>query len=560
MESECLSNSTQSIRSGKEHANPQSFAYFSFLFAVHVVGIITFLLGAVPPLLVKDHGGVFTILIIVSGSTAVLASGILILASLLLPSWINDIHYTILKTTGSFSEIVLPFSFGALVGDWEAGGSVDGEVVGVGFCWLRGLGGLMWGSGGVFCWWEYGVCGVVGGVWVDLVLVVAFGVRGRRCVGSGLCLSLGMVVGVVWSCVFVQLCLSGGVVVLRCEEGWACGGRGGGVWGVVLCGMSGVGSWRGLGGVFVGVGSGVCVGWRWGVVGDLDWEGAGGCCVGVWLGGVWSGLGVVLGLWVVCWAGGIVYGVCLRGVVFRMVCVGGVGRLMGGDCGGCFGVGVGGGILGVGGSVELSCWVFDCGGDGLCCVVRGVCGDWLGGVMVVVFSVFGGCEGFREHRGEDGFDYCWCGGLTVMVLSGWVFGGWVGVGGAVGFVGVVGWRGCFGFGGLGFGRVVVGFVGDDGWGVWGVGSFVVVWCVGGGGGLWGWVGVWDVCVGLKGKWVVGGCLGWGAVFEMFGEGRGRGGGGLGWVVGYRAGVVGVLLGGYVILMVGCCMCVGVGWG
>ncbi|GJT35934.1 hypothetical protein Tco_0926353 [Tanacetum coccineum] len=112
MESECLSDSTQSVRSP---ANPQSFAYFSFLLAVHVVGIITFLLGAVPPLLVKDHGGFFTILIIVSGSTAVLVSGILILASLLLPSWINDIHYTILKTTGSFSEIVLPFSFGALV-------------------------------------------------------------------------------------------------------------------------------------------------------------------------------------------------------------------------------------------------------------------------------------------------------------------------------------------------------------------------------------------------------------------------------------------------------------
>ncbi|GKC97969.1 hypothetical protein Tco_1168244, partial [Tanacetum coccineum] len=92
-----------------------SFAYFSVLFAVHVVGIMTFLLGAVPPLLLKDHGGVFMIMTIVSGSMAVLASGILILASLLLQSWMKDIHYTILKTTGSFSEIVLPFSFGALV-------------------------------------------------------------------------------------------------------------------------------------------------------------------------------------------------------------------------------------------------------------------------------------------------------------------------------------------------------------------------------------------------------------------------------------------------------------
>ncbi|GJY35342.1 ribonuclease H-like domain-containing protein [Tanacetum coccineum] len=96
-------------------AYPSSFAYFSVLFAVHVVGIMTFLLGAVPPLLLKYHGGVFTIMTIVSGSTIVLASGILILANLLLPSWIKDVHYTLLKTTGSISEIALPFSLGALV-------------------------------------------------------------------------------------------------------------------------------------------------------------------------------------------------------------------------------------------------------------------------------------------------------------------------------------------------------------------------------------------------------------------------------------------------------------
>nr|GEY61961.1 hypothetical protein [Tanacetum cinerariifolium] len=36
----------------------RSFAYFSFLFSVYVVSIITFILGAVPPLLAIDHGGV----------------------------------------------------------------------------------------------------------------------------------------------------------------------------------------------------------------------------------------------------------------------------------------------------------------------------------------------------------------------------------------------------------------------------------------------------------------------------------------------------------------------
>ncbi|GJR66843.1 hypothetical protein Tco_0012908 [Tanacetum coccineum] len=101
--------------SGNENKQAWSFAYFSVLFAVHVVGIMTFLLGAVPPLLLKYHGGVFTIMTIVSGSTIVLASGILILANLLLPSWIKDVHYTLLKTTGSISEIALPFSLGALV-------------------------------------------------------------------------------------------------------------------------------------------------------------------------------------------------------------------------------------------------------------------------------------------------------------------------------------------------------------------------------------------------------------------------------------------------------------
>ncbi|GJT29108.1 hypothetical protein Tco_0909383 [Tanacetum coccineum] len=86
----------------------KSFAYFSVLFAVHVVGIMTFLLGAFPPLLLKDPGGVFTIMTIVSGSMAVLASGILILANLLLPSWIKDVHYTLPKTMGSISKIALP--------------------------------------------------------------------------------------------------------------------------------------------------------------------------------------------------------------------------------------------------------------------------------------------------------------------------------------------------------------------------------------------------------------------------------------------------------------------
>ncbi|GJU94219.1 hypothetical protein Tco_1318975 [Tanacetum coccineum] len=116
------SASTQSIRSGKvaaEPANPQSFAYFMFLYAM--AGIVTFELGAVRPLLrqnpslFKDHGGVFTIMTIVSGSMAVLASVILILASLLLQSWMKDIHYTILKAIGSFSAIFVPFSLGAVV-------------------------------------------------------------------------------------------------------------------------------------------------------------------------------------------------------------------------------------------------------------------------------------------------------------------------------------------------------------------------------------------------------------------------------------------------------------
>ncbi|GJX33621.1 hypothetical protein Tco_0243476 [Tanacetum coccineum] len=46
---------------------------------------------------------------------AVLASGILILASLLLQSSMKNIHYTILKTIGSFSAIVAPFSLGVVV-------------------------------------------------------------------------------------------------------------------------------------------------------------------------------------------------------------------------------------------------------------------------------------------------------------------------------------------------------------------------------------------------------------------------------------------------------------
>ncbi|GJW94054.1 hypothetical protein Tco_0173726 [Tanacetum coccineum] len=45
----------------------------------------------------------------------VLASGILILASLLLQSWMKNIHYTIVETIGSFSAIVAPFSLGVVV-------------------------------------------------------------------------------------------------------------------------------------------------------------------------------------------------------------------------------------------------------------------------------------------------------------------------------------------------------------------------------------------------------------------------------------------------------------
>ncbi|GJZ99898.1 hypothetical protein Tco_0672449 [Tanacetum coccineum] len=102
-----------------QHANPQSFVYFMFLYAM--AGIVTFELGAVGPLLrqnpslFKDHGGVFMLMTIVSGFVAVLASVILILASLLLQSWMKDIRYTILKTIGSFSAIVVPFSLGAVV-------------------------------------------------------------------------------------------------------------------------------------------------------------------------------------------------------------------------------------------------------------------------------------------------------------------------------------------------------------------------------------------------------------------------------------------------------------
>ncbi|GJW94052.1 hypothetical protein Tco_0173724 [Tanacetum coccineum] len=85
------------------------------------VGIITFYLGVVPPLLrqnpslLKDHGGVFMIMTIVPGSMDVLASGILILASLLLQSWMKNAHYTILKTIGIFAAIVAPFSLGVVV-------------------------------------------------------------------------------------------------------------------------------------------------------------------------------------------------------------------------------------------------------------------------------------------------------------------------------------------------------------------------------------------------------------------------------------------------------------
>ncbi|GJX17435.1 hypothetical protein Tco_0218267 [Tanacetum coccineum] len=97
----------------------QSFAYFSLLYVM--VGIITFYLRAVPPLLrqnpslLKDHGGVFMIMTIISGSMDVLASGILILASLLLQSWMKNVHYTILKTIGIFAAIVAPFSLGVVV-------------------------------------------------------------------------------------------------------------------------------------------------------------------------------------------------------------------------------------------------------------------------------------------------------------------------------------------------------------------------------------------------------------------------------------------------------------
>ncbi|GKC93747.1 hypothetical protein Tco_1159189 [Tanacetum coccineum] len=115
----CVQHVTKSKPDGKVVANPQSFAYFSFLYAM--VGIITFYLGAVPsllrhnPSLLKDNGGVFIIMTIVSGSIAVLASGILILASFLLQSWMKNIHYTILKTIGSFSAMVAPFSLGVVV-------------------------------------------------------------------------------------------------------------------------------------------------------------------------------------------------------------------------------------------------------------------------------------------------------------------------------------------------------------------------------------------------------------------------------------------------------------
>ncbi|GJV74046.1 heat shock 70 kDa protein 16 [Tanacetum coccineum] len=110
------------IRSDSECMNVwsiQSFAYFMFLYAM--AGIVTFELGVVRPLLrqnpslFKDHGGGFMVMTIVSGSVTVLASVILILASLLLQSWMKDIHYTILKAIGSFSAIVVPFSLGAVV-------------------------------------------------------------------------------------------------------------------------------------------------------------------------------------------------------------------------------------------------------------------------------------------------------------------------------------------------------------------------------------------------------------------------------------------------------------
>nr|GEY71824.1 hypothetical protein [Tanacetum cinerariifolium] len=102
MESECFSNiflGIHSIRRRKVEAEPsanppQSFAYFSFLFAVHVVGIIMFLLGGVPPFLVKDHGGVFTAVFIVLGSMAMLASWILIIESFLLP---KEVEAMVLK-------------------------------------------------------------------------------------------------------------------------------------------------------------------------------------------------------------------------------------------------------------------------------------------------------------------------------------------------------------------------------------------------------------------------------------------------------------------------------
>lgn len=62
----------------------------------------------------KAHGGIFMIMTIVSLSLVVLASGVMIFTSHYLQHWMNDLHFTILKSIGCFSTINALFSLGAV--------------------------------------------------------------------------------------------------------------------------------------------------------------------------------------------------------------------------------------------------------------------------------------------------------------------------------------------------------------------------------------------------------------------------------------------------------------
>ncbi|PWA95008.1 hypothetical protein CTI12_AA054400 [Artemisia annua] len=99
-------------------ANPQSFLYFYILYSITAFLIF--------PLMVAPHAlgnkkqtppsySFFMMMTITSLSMAVLASCILIFASFFLQTWMKDIHYTILKSTGCFFAMLALFSLGVAV-------------------------------------------------------------------------------------------------------------------------------------------------------------------------------------------------------------------------------------------------------------------------------------------------------------------------------------------------------------------------------------------------------------------------------------------------------------